>query len=99
MTTIRVLDCSYEYANYWVTRERYFVADFSSSDPSRQLFALQSSSGYFKIARSFGLSYDIKVGLQRLAPVLAALDKIPPERVTDANLGSVINSLRDELGR
>jgi len=87
MTTIRLLDSAFEYANYWATRERHFVADFSSSDPSRQLFALQRSSGYFKIARSFPLSYDVKAGLLRLAPVLATINSIPAATVTATNFG------------
>ena len=99
MKTIRFLDSTFEYAKYWATKERDFVADSSSSDPSRQLFALQRAGGYFKIARSFPLSYDIEVGLLRLAPVLATLDRITAKRVTDTNLGSVIDSLRRELGR
>jgi hypothetical protein len=99
MTTPYLLESAFEYAKYWATSERQFVTDFSSSDPSRQLLALQRSGGYFKIARSFPLSYDVEAGLPRLSPVLATINSIAAGAVTDTTIGSVIKSLRHELGR
>jgi hypothetical protein len=94
-----LLESAFEYANYWATSERRFVADFSSSDPNRQLLALQQSGGYFKISRSFPLSYDVEIGLPRLSPVLTTINGISADPVTETNLASVIKSLRLELGR
>ena len=97
MITIR--DCAAEYARYWVSKERHFVGEMGASDRGRQLAALRRASGYFKIARSFPLSFDVEAGLPRLGPVLAAIERISQTSVTPDLLGNVIHTLRRELGQ
>jgi hypothetical protein len=99
MSTIRLLDCAIEYARLWVTRERQLVTDFAAPSKARRLAALQRAGGYFRISRNFPMVYDVEAGLKRLAPALAAIDRVSTDAVTSHSLPSVIASLRRELGR
>lgn len=88
-----------DYANLWTTRECAFVAGLAAPDRDSRLSALQRAGGYFKIARSFRLVYDVGLGLKRFEPALTVLDRIPSNDVSAATLVATVNDLRRELGR
>ena len=90
--------CATQYAKYWADRERPAYEGLRQSGRSRRLRALQGAAGYFKIARNFRLAFDVRLGRERLAPVLAILEEFRAPRVTASRLAATVTALRTRLG-
>lgn len=99
MVQIKLDDCALQYANIWTLKEAPLVFALAEVDANTRREALCRAGGYFKIARSFQVAYDVDRGIPRFQPVLDALDRIPVESVTDATLRKVVGRFRRELGR
>jgi hypothetical protein len=96
--TTSIPACAREYAKYWISKERAFVAALASGDYAVRLQALQRAAGYFRVARTMRLAYDVGRGQERLGPALAVLQEAPFQRVTAANLSETVGLLRRRLG-
>jgi len=87
-----------QYAHLWLRSERSFVEALADDDADARLVAIQRAAGYFRIARNLPTAFDIRRGLQRLAPIRDLL-QAPSLRLIDAqSLGQVVESFRHQLG-
>jgi hypothetical protein len=90
--------CASQYAKYWSDGELLAYEGLRQPGRAERLRALQGAAGYFKVARNFHLTFDVRQGLERLAPVLAILEEYRAPRLTLARLASTVAVLRTRLG-
>lgn len=90
--------CAARYARTWSGGERPIFEGLAAPDRQRRLEALQAGAGYFRIARNFHRRFDVEVGLERLAPVLDALEPFRSSRLGTGTLCPTVAELRVLLG-
>ncbi len=75
------------------------MSDLESCDQALRVSALQRAAGYFKVARTMPVAYDVGRGFDRLAPALAILDEAEFRQVETDSLRGAVQSLRRRLAR
>jgi hypothetical protein len=90
--------CAKRYGTTWSRGERPIFEGLASCDRRVQLEALQKGAGYFRIARNFHKRFDIDVGVERLAPILVALEPFRAAALRPDTLCATVATLRVRLG-
>ena len=86
-----------DYARLWKKSERDFVSGLAAPDRASRLRAIVRAAGYFRIARSFRLAFDVGRGVERLGPVLDVIDDYRKPTLTDTALVAVVSAVRHRL--
>jgi hypothetical protein len=87
---------SLAYLNQWLSKDRRYCDALSSGTTEKQLAALSSAAGFYRIARNLPKKYDKG---PRYAVVLDALCSIPETPVSTTEIIPIIHRTRQTISR
>lgn len=97
MHAAALLTAAKQYATYWQGTEQAVVLGLRSDERSQRRAALDKAARYFKVSRNFPTRFDVRCGVERLAPALDILESHRQVALTQANLEATVGCLRREL--